>query len=1127
MEQTAYVLLVGIDSYEAPVPALGGCVNDVTAFETLLRERIAVDRFELKARVLRNEEATRQAVVDGFRHHLAKAGEHDVALFYFSGHGSQEPAPAELWHLEPDRLNETLVCYDSRREGVYDLADKELAQLIAEVARNDPHVVAILDCCHAGSGTRDAGDRGVRRTASDGRARPLESYAMTLAQAAALTPGAPLHLPRGRHLVLSACRADEESREATLGGQRRGVFSYYLEEALAHHGGSLTYRDLFKRVNALVRARSATQSPVVESTEPGRLDQRFLGGAIGPRARYFTASFSERDGWTIDGGAVHGIPEPAGGETTHLALFSIECTAEQLTRVAASAGAASVTERLPARSKLSLDFDADRHATYKAVVTATPLPPLGVSLEGDPAGVAEVRRALAGSLLVTEKDAGAELVLSARGGAYRIRRRQEGRPLAVDTESVDEAVQRLEHISRWIRIAELRNPTGALPPDAVRMEITDLGGKPIPQSPDGLRIAYELRRGEWHPPAFKVKLTNTTRRRLYCMLLDLPETFSVFAGLIPGGGEWLGPGEEMWPLGGEPVYASVPDDLWNAGMVELRDLLKLVVSTEECDATLLEQGDLDVALVRAAGRPGAAPRHTLHRLMHRVHTRHFAAAPAGDTIVDWAASEVAVTTVRPRHGVMIPGAGASAELAPGVAVEGHPRLRANARLTTAAQATRGAGATELPPLLLDHPEAVQPLELSAGRGGEAGLAVLELLHVEDHTVVTPDSPLRLILDRSLGESERILPVAREGDLFLPLGHARRRRDELEIRLDRLPAPQPEDARSLTGSVRIYLEKVVVETLGGELRYPLLAAVEHDGRRLQREAGRDEVRARIERAERIVLFVHGIIGDTEAMAESAFAPPGAAVPIAERYDLVLTFDYENLNTPIEDIARSLEERLREVGLAPGHGKTLHVVAHSMGGLVSRWFIERGAGREVVERLVMLGTPNGGTPWSKLQDWATTALGLALNGLSAAAWPVKALGKVVEAIEMIDVTLDQMEPSSALLKEIGASPDPGVAYRIIAGDTKLLAAQEDGKNGRAGLFARIVRRLAPRRLLHGATSLAFFGRPNDIAVSVDSSTSVSCERNPAPGVEVIGCDHLTFFSTETGQRALANALDEGGV
>jgi len=57
--------------------------------------------------------------------------------------------------------------------------------------------------------------------------------------------------------------------------------------------------------------------------------------------------------------------------------------------------------------------------------------------------------------------------------------------------------------------------------------------------------------------------------------------------------------------------------------------------------------------------------------------------------------------------------------------------------------------------------------------------------------------------------------------------------------------------------------------------------------------------------------------------------GQIRPLGELYDLVLTFDYENLHTTIEENARSLKLRLESVGLGANHGKKLHIVAHSMG------------------------------------------------------------------------------------------------------------------------------------------------------------------------------------------------------
>ncbi len=183
MSRAIHALLVGIDEYPSPIPKLRGCVNDIDAFASYLSERVASDKgVRLKLKPLKNGEATRQAVIDAFRDHLGKAKKGDVALFYYSGHGSQEQAPEEFWMIERDHLDETVVLFDSRNPGSWDLADKEIAKLIGEVAAKGPHVAVILDCCHSGSGTREI-ETTVRRAPTDLRRRPIETFLVTPAEA--------------------------------------------------------------------------------------------------------------------------------------------------------------------------------------------------------------------------------------------------------------------------------------------------------------------------------------------------------------------------------------------------------------------------------------------------------------------------------------------------------------------------------------------------------------------------------------------------------------------------------------------------------------------------------------------------------------------------------------------------------------------------------------------------------------------------------------------------------------------------------------------------------------------------------------------------------------------------------
>jgi pimeloyl-ACP methyl ester carboxylesterase len=288
-----------------------------------------------------------------------------------------------------------------------------------------------------------------------------------------------------------------------------------------------------------------------------------------------------------------------------------------------------------------------------------------------------------------------------------------------------------------------------------------------------------------------------------------------------------------------------------------------------------------------------------------------------------------------------------------------------------------------------------------------------------------------------------------------------------------------------------------------------------------------VRQRVAQAQRIVLFVHGIIGDTRSMVPCIQVGKLAdARPLACLYDLVLTFDCENLNTTIEDNGRALKKRLEDVDLGAGHGKVLDIVAHSMGGLVSRWFIEREGGNKIARRLIMLGTPNGGSPWPRVVDWATLALAFGLNHLTALAWPASVLAGLTGLIENPTVALNQMNPTSDFLKVLHANPDPGIPYVMLAGNTSIIpaaAAAPDAKKG--SLRGRLLARLTSPEMLHQVANPFFLGQANDIAVAVASTERIAAGRVPAYDERAVGCDQVSYFRDEAGVSALAKALEGG--
>ncbi|MGF1675322.1 MAG: caspase family protein [Rivularia sp. (in: cyanobacteria)] len=1133
MARNIYALLVGIDNYAASVSPLQGCVNDVMAIKEYLQTRVKAEGWKLNLNILQDKQATRQGIIDGFREHLCQAASDDVALFYYSGHGSREQAPKEFWDLEPDKLNETLVCYDSRLEGGWDLADKELAKLIAEVAQKNPHITLILDCCHSGSGTRDPfQETAVREFSTDERQRPLESFIFSQEEIENLiasdkqTSG--WNLPRGKHILFASCQNSQTAKEYRADGEHRGAFCYFLTETLKKAKGNLTYRDLFKQTNASVRSKISNQSPQLEAIDTKDLDQLFLGGAIGETHPYYTVSYHKQYGWVIDGGAVHGVPRRRGEETMHLAVFPIETQGQDLRLLSNKIGEAQVTKVLPQLSKVEISGMAnlDQQQTFKAVITTLPLPPKTVSFAGDAQGVELLQQTIQTievnqpSLYVREvPDSEAEFKVLARKGEYIITRPADGVPIVAPVEdytkdSAVKIIQRLEHITRWTNLSELSSTANSrIYSQAIAMEIHQ-DNKILSDGEIHLNY-YQDDSDKWKKPTFKIKLRNTSDETLYCALLDLTEQFSINAGLFEAGSVKLEPNQETWAFGGRAIPASVPDDLWHQGITQYQDILKLIVCTSEFDARLLEQDKLDLPRQKyTPNERGGMRAGTLNRLMNRLQSRDLGTEEA-EEYDDWVTSQVVIKTTRPLETTTIPNSGNGVSLGAGVLLKAHPQLQAQARLTNISSATRGAN-NHLPALLQES----QPFPLTSSRSIEPATNVLELrdINIETIATVTRDNPLKLIVDTSLAPGEKVLPVAYDGEFYLPLGVGYSQNGRTEIRLERLPEPASGE-RSIKSAFQIFFQKVVSEKLGLEYSYPRLAVAEVTAdvaRDVSYETDVEKVKQKVAQAEKIVLFIHGIIGDTQSMIPAMQLAKATGEnqekPLAQAYDLILAFDYENLNTSIEENARLLKERLESIGLSENHGKKLHIVAHSMGGLISRWFIEREGGNKIVNHLLMLGTPNAGSPWSTVQDWATILLTFGLNSLSTVALPVKILGSLLATLEIIDISLDQMQPGSDFLKSLAASPDPGIPYTIIAGNNLMMSATDEAEK-----LQRLMGKLRNKSI-----DLVFFNQPNDIAVTVNSIKNINSTRVPQVQIREIGCNHLNYFSDAKGLSTLATAL-----
>jgi hypothetical protein len=629
-----YALLVGIDVFAAPdVSDLSGCVNDIE-----LAERVLRDRFDVVTEKLCNEQATRRAIIDRFRGHLGAAGAGDIALFWFSGHGSTGPLPPEIWYAESAAACQTTVCHDSRA-GAPDLYDKELAVLAREVVAGGAQLVTIMDSCHSRSGVR-----GPEATALPPRLAPaltaapalrdlLPELAEAVGDQTRPLPGTQL----SGHIAISACDEYEVANEDHFAGGVHGIFSEALANALTMLAPGASYRQVVSEARCRVEGRYRRQRPGWEAV--GDLaDREFLGGALRPRPAQITLRHP-RSIWEIDAGAVHGI-----GAGSRLAVHHEKPLHE-----------VRVNEVFATRSVVEpLGWQPDPAREYDMVLTEVPMPPVAVDLPASAARLAPAIR-LSPHLRVAE-DPGVPLLLrvSAEDGTFQITSADHqplAPPVAADEQGVRRTIRDLEHIARWTQVRNLANPSPALR-DAVRLEF-------LPVRPDGTRPAQDARplpRGnlefqytwtgsEWRPPAVHIRLRNTTGRKLYCVLLDLTDRFRMHADLFRGdfvAAHWTA------DVGrGNPIGLSLPPDRKPEPGASVTDWLVLLVSEEPFSSepfALPGLGELPRGGTR--GRPGITG--VLDRLGLLAVSRDV--VPPPDRVVDWTVRVVEITTRVPNDG---------------------------------------------------------------------------------------------------------------------------------------------------------------------------------------------------------------------------------------------------------------------------------------------------------------------------------------------------------------------------------------------------------------------------------------------------------------------------------------------
>jgi metacaspase-1 len=258
-------LLVGLNGYPDPANTLRGCINDVRQVSDLLHSHFGFGA-DGSIRLLTDARATTAAIVDRLHWLLDGARAGDVLAFHYSGHGSQVPdRHGDEVH---DGLDEIICPYDLDWDDPF--TDDDLYAIVKDLPAG-VNLTVVLDCCHSGTGLREAvgpapsaRSRCLRPPVERSRQRRTDLAVRRFGSRAA---------ERGA-ILIAGCRSDQVSADAYIDGDYHGALTYYLCEAVAAADGRLTYRELVQRVRQALREHQFEQVPQLEG--PASL----LGGRI-------------------------------------------------------------------------------------------------------------------------------------------------------------------------------------------------------------------------------------------------------------------------------------------------------------------------------------------------------------------------------------------------------------------------------------------------------------------------------------------------------------------------------------------------------------------------------------------------------------------------------------------------------------------------------------------------------------------------------------------------------------------------------------------------------------------------------------------------------------------------------
>jgi len=259
-------LCVGINKYKNyPSSSLQGCVNDVQDMQHLLTTWLGFTNADIVT--LTDAQATKANIMKNLKDMVdgAKAGKYSYLVYSHSGHGTQVP---DTSGDEPDRADEAFCPHDLAQKGNawdpnYVIVDDELHDLFVTLPAN-VLLEIYLDTCHSGTGLKAMDLLPDRKP----RWMPPPSWEAFEKVDGRRSRGLyRSFLEKGivHHILWAACRSDQTSADAHIGGTWHGAFTYYLRKEMDAAKNNISRAALVKKIQSDLSAAHYSQVPQLEA----------------------------------------------------------------------------------------------------------------------------------------------------------------------------------------------------------------------------------------------------------------------------------------------------------------------------------------------------------------------------------------------------------------------------------------------------------------------------------------------------------------------------------------------------------------------------------------------------------------------------------------------------------------------------------------------------------------------------------------------------------------------------------------------------------------------------------------------------------------------------------------------